>query len=596
MGTTHQLRRPANLCEKRFVAATLLILALAGLMVSPAWAMSIIGVAPSGGSVLLAPPDPCLPAPQILNFTVTPTTVAFGQSVTLSWNVQVPSGCNYLVAILGRSMPLQGSVQDQPIFDTSYTLTLSWGPTRSLYAIATTPAVSVIVPKDPSDPTGVRNLITISSQQMVPMFVRALSTPNTTVIVNADLDLSGLPNTYYSSRILIGDGVRLVGGRTAVPGQPFRAGPLLFTTDNPAENLFEVVGNNVRVTGVRIQGPDMGVSDNTMSTGLLISDINPNNIVLPAGHISVEIDHSEFAGWSHAGVRVVDYVYKITVQSWVDYASTPAEVVYAQSTEPVYIHDNFIHHNQHSNGNGYGVAVAAAAHALIERNVFDWNRHAISQEDGSSWTGYRAYRNLVLENGGLDQWLYGFGWAHTHLFDMHGQNTCNFIDHYCGTAGHDYDIRYNSFLYTAGAAVKLRGTPEPFGLPYSTVVRFNVFAHANPDDAVQHTEGAPVVQDNLMGRTAYYGLQTCDFDGDGIKDLFIATEQTLWYCPAPSDCVTATGSGKASWVYLNSSTKRTDQLSLGYFSGGRVCDVADGGLISVGGSGPWRQTLFYRAQ
>ena len=99
-----------------------------------------------------------------------------------------------------------------------------------------------------------------------------------------------------------------------------------------------------------------------------------------------------------------------------------------------------------------------------------------------------------------------------------------------------------------------------------------------------------------MGRTAYYGLQTCDFDGDGIKDLFIATEQTLWYCPAPSDCVTATGSGKASWVYLNSSTKRTDQLSLGYFSGGRVCDVADGGLISVGGSGPWRQTLFYRAQ
>jgi hypothetical protein len=49
-------------------------------------------------------------------------------------------------------------------------------------------------------------------------------------------------------------------------------------------------------------------------------------------------------------------------------------------------------------------------------------------------------------------------------------------------------------------------------------------------------------------------------------------------------------------VYLNMSTKRVDQLSLGYFSGGRVCDVADGGLISVGGSGPWRQMFFYRAQ
>lgn len=305
---------------------------------------------------------------------------------------------------------------------------------------------------------------------------------------------------------------------------------------------------------------------------------------------------------------------------WIDYGSTPAEIVYTLNTEPVWIHDNFIHHNQHLDGNGYGVAVSYGGHALIERNVFDWNRHAITEEVGSSRSGYRAYRNLVLENGGLNVDLQGVYHQYSQQFDMHGANNCGVWALFnnslwnCGPAGHDYDIRYNSVLYSAGPAVKLRGTPE-VPLPYSTVIRFNVFAHDYPVDtvvstgnaalgtspqvaggAVEWTEGAPVVQDNLTGRTIYYGMRTCDFDGDGINDVFIATEQTLWYCPAPSDCVTATGSGKASWVYLNSSTKRTDQLSLGYFSGGHVCDVADGGLISVGGSGPWRQTLFYRAQ
>jgi hypothetical protein len=120
-------------------------------------------------------------------------------------------------------------------------------------------------------------------------------------------------------------------------------------------------------------------------------------------------------------------------------------------------------------------------------------------------------------------------------------------------------------------------------------MRFNVFAQGNDwNDAVKWTEGAPTVQDNLTGRTTYYATNTCDFDGDGKNDMFVATEQTLWFCPGPSDCVTAPGSGKPTWVYLNISTKRVDQLSLGHFSGGRVCDVVDGNLISVGGSGPWR--------
>lgn len=40
------------------------------------------------------------------------------------------------------------------------------------------------------------------------------------------------------------------------------------------------------------------------------------------------------------------------------------------------------------------------AYVLIERNVFDWNRHSIAG-DGKMGTGYLAYRNLILTNGGV---------------------------------------------------------------------------------------------------------------------------------------------------------------------------------------------------
>ena len=94
------------------------------------------------------------------------------------------------------------------------------------------------------------------------------------------------------------------------------------------------------------------------STGLLISDVEPscgpqnaNGSWPPCppipGHINVEIDHNEFSGWSHAAVRVSDYPGRIAVRSVIDRRSSPAEVVYSSNTEPVYIHDNFFHHNQH---------------------------------------------------------------------------------------------------------------------------------------------------------------------------------------------------------------------------------------------------------
>ncbi len=87
--------------------------------------------------------------------------------------------------------------------------------------------------------------------------------------------------------------------------------------------------------------------------------------------------------------------------------------------QTVRVHDNYIHHNQHWETQGYGVGIGYGAYALIEQNVFDYNRHAIAS-DGSDGSGYFAYRNLVLPHGGLNRSVLGVKF-YTHQFDMHGR-------------------------------------------------------------------------------------------------------------------------------------------------------------------------------
>ncbi len=555
MATTLPLRRPAKLFGKRFAVALVVLVAFAGLTASPAAALLIRGVVPGGGGLTIAPPDPCQPQPQVISFAPDYPTIPQGSPATLNWNVQVPSGCNYMLYVNGQRVALQGSLQVQPLFDTTYPLTLQWGPTRTNYTTATT-TVSVTLPVDPADPT--RHLVTIPAQAMLPLFVQALGTPNTTVVVNADLDLSGL------NQIPIRDGVILRGWRSVAPGQPYLGGPWL-TTTRAADPLFSIQGDHVRITGVRIGGPSLPVSTRAIKS---------------ESKLNIEIDHNEICGWSYVGVDLADPQGRISVP--IQSSSESTGITYALGAEPLWIHDNYFHDNFYgdSGGAGYGVAVGNGAHALIERNVFDAHRHAIAA-DPTARTGYRAYRNLVLTRG----------YEGENQFDMHGDTQCWFLGGHdlCGTAGNDFDVRYNSFLYTGGAAIKVRGTPRL--TPIGAVVSSNVFAHSDIGSAVQSSgNGLLVGAGNQVGVTAWSASEGCDFDGDGIPDHFIATGQTLWYRSGDAS------KGETPWVYLNSSTERTDGLALGYFSGGWVCDVVDGGLISVGGSGPWKPMLFLRAQ
>ena len=138
--------------------------------------------------------------------------------------------------------------------------------------IATLP-VGVVLPPDSSSPG--RQLVTITANNQAPLLVQALGTPNTTVVVSSDVQL----DLSYRHDIAVAEGVILRGGRSKL--QP---GPRLFTTTRQPV-LFGIVGNNVRITGVRIEGPDMGSDER-----------HGKRAIQMVSKRGVAIDHNEISG------------------------------------------------------------------------------------------------------------------------------------------------------------------------------------------------------------------------------------------------------------------------------------------------------------
>jgi hypothetical protein len=476
------------------------------------------------------PDTPCLRDLRVLSFAANRSTVPLRHAATVSWNVKVPNGCGQLgLDVNGEAVRRQGTLSVAPIANTTYALRARWRGRL----VGTIASVTVRVALPPR--------VTISGNHLAPLLRQAVNTPDTTVRVrnNVRLDLSLYPT------LPIARGVTLIGGRTASV-----AGPVLYTRNRP-KRLFVIRGNDVRISGLRIQGADMDIASG--------DDRSSAIYVWPGADAEiahVEVDHNEIYGWSNAAVGIYDAENRIR---------------FDRNPWAVRIHDNFIHHNQHANSAGYGVVVGDGAYALIDRNVFDYNRHAIAG-DGSDGSGYRLHRNLVLQHGGRHKW--GPFWRHTHQFDMHGQDWCG-APSYCGTAGHFMDIRLNSVLYTEGAAINIRGTPQ-----LGAWVASNVFAHEYPWDAVKQTpfHSGLHTSDNRYDVDGSDEYGVCDFDGDGTNDRFMATGETWWYASRRT----------RPWTYLNTSQLLLSQVTLGHFDSDSRCDVVSGGLISSGGTAPWR--------
>ena len=258
--------------------------------------------------------------------------------------------------------------------------------------------------------------------------------------------------------ILIPGGVTLASGRGKNGGE----GALICSDELKTYPMFRTAGANVRITGLRIRGPDpehrtADMRRRLKEGGHKLYYALANSDGLQCDHAGLEVDNCEWSAWSHAAV----YLRK---------GATAARV-----------HHNYMHHCQRS-GLGYGVCLNQAD-AKIEANRFDYCRHHIAGT-GRPGTSYEACYNLVLPHG------------NGHSFDMHGGR-----DRKDGTniAGTWIKIHHNTFQATRVPAVVIRGRPEK-----SCEIHHNWFLHASPKAAVRQSNATGNVKtfDNRWGPKA----------------------------------------------------------------------------------------------
>jgi hypothetical protein len=232
---------------------------------------------------------------------------------------------------------------------------------------------------------------------------------------DVQIDLSGLVNVELPG------GVTIAGNR----GEAGSAGPLLYTNTMNTVPMFNITQPNVRITGIRLRGPDPAL---------------PDSIAVRVLSYDTEIDNCEIWNWSYAGIAIM-------------------------RTYGAYIHHNYIHDVRRP-GLGYPVVFDGAT-GLVEANIFDYYRHAIAGT-GTKGTGYEARYNLVRAN------------AISFAFDMHGGQdycpgkTCTDPEKDIYMAGEWVHIHHNTFLIQAYESIRIRGVPREY-----TDIHHNWFV--NPD-------------------------------------------------------------------------------------------------------------------
>jgi hypothetical protein len=471
-------------------------------------------------------PPACLSNASV-TLTATPSTVTLGQSTTLVWSV---SNCPYISGVDISPGPGLVGLTGTAVYKPGTTGYLNVTLFQSGNSLVKTSTLVTVLP--PASTHG-RTTISIDANDQQDLFAQAIATPNTTVVLadNVNLNLGG------RSRLPIGRGVQILGGRSST-----KLGPRVFTNSHP-DQLFRIHADNsadgIKIYGLRIDGGMSGQvnSDDPTETGIAIYS-----------SVNVEVGNCEIYGWSGTAVTVQDR------------DQIPGRIS-LRNPSAVWVHDNYIHHNRHWGEQGYGVQSGHGAYAIIERNVFDYNRHAI-EAGGDPGTGYLAYDNLVLRGGGENTNVpfTETTLQHTHQFDVHGTQDDGWgRGYYAGPAGEYFEYRGNTLYYDIGPPLKVRGYPS-IG---AQVVR-NVFAHVE-DGAINQTDGNNLSQsDNRFNMSLDPNPPTVgDFDGDGIIDQFLSTGVTWWYRSGAT----------AQRHYLNKSERTTPELDFLDYNGDGRTDI-----------------------
>jgi hypothetical protein len=386
-------------------------------------------------------------------------------------------------------------------------------------------------------------------------------------------------NPPPSAVLDIPPGVMLESDRSAT-----HAGGRLFMSANledPKAMLSLQPG--ARITGLRLQGYVRGRGGDESWT------IDPkNNVGVSDGVIisspDVLLDNDEISNWPGSGVEVDG----VTYGNWPPGGQVPDDAhppkhsgeddTITALAARVHITNNFIHDNVGC-ADGYGVSVGTSGFALIDRNVFDYNKHDVAG-DGEPGTGYIASSNLVLTDGVECRGESGSGsLTYGGHFDVHGTGgDASGGGHVGGTAGTYIEIRNNAvrgdqrfhvhlgLFGSRRAAFDIRGTPTDKAIFAGNVTEASqgdaiAVSGSSQDDLT--SAGKLLISGNDYGDNTSGDLGTGDFDGDGCTDVFLATGAVWVYSPC----------GSGAWRYLNTSAYHLDQLAFGDFNGDGKTDV-----------------------
>ena len=277
--------------------------------------------------------------------------------------------------------------------------------------------------------------------------------PGQVVFIPGETEIDCTTLIYIEDLVLeVPAGVTLAGNR----GQDGSQGGLITSDALKTPRLIQAAGPDVRITGLRLVGPnpkrylDHHARSFSGGPGHSYYYKFPTQDGIRTKHPSLEVDNCDISAFGHAGICLT-------------------------GGEGHQIHHNFIHHCQY-NGLGYGISHDVSS-SLIERNLFDFNRHSIAGT-GRPGCGYEARHNVEL------------GTSLSHCFDMHGGR-----DRKDGTdvAGTSILIHHNTFR-APQTPVVIRGTPQDV-----CKVSGNWFPkHADAGTAVKGSKNTQV-EDNAYG-------------------------------------------------------------------------------------------------
>lgn len=381
--------------------------------------------------------------------------------------------------------------------------------------------------------------------------------------------------------VCIPGGVWLASGR----GKNNSPGGMIYSNTMIRVPILKACGNDVRITGLRILGPDPTQCPaewpNNCTGGEGESTCRyctpPAEGIRSTGYKRTEIDNNEIAGWAHAAT-------------------------YFGTGDGHHLHHNHIHHNQRK-GLGYGAVLMAGVDknvsVLIEWNRFNYNRHAVAGS-GSAGQDYTARNNLVLDK------------ANGHVFDMHGINER--LQDGTPDAGGEILIHDNIVLVPDHYTMVIRGRPSQGAWLYDNCLApsnaaeaawqrlftGNFYVDSSPTGSARNQYGQSAGQCTPVrwcqssggnGAWSYAtrsnlgisGLHVGDFDGDGEADIFRAKDGKWEWSKG----------GRTSWAELNRSQVDPSTLRFGDFNGDGKTDVfrATGSewQYSPGGTGSWKK-------